>query len=104
MEKQTQKIVFNENIDKMVNYVIELGMLYTYVDNHAEIFGGLSFTNAEQCFNIYLYDIDFKRIDVDLDRVDVTFLDVLKAIPYCKKVEFEICRPAEGVIETLIIE
>ena len=104
MEKQTQKIVFNQNIDKMVNYVLECGLLYTYVDNHAEIFGGLSFTNPEECFNIYLYDIDFKRIDVDLDRVDVTFLDVLKAIPFCKKVEFEICRPAEGVIETLIIE
>ena len=103
METQTQKIVSNENIDKMVNYVLELGMLYTYVDDHAEIFGGLSFTNPEECFNIYLYDIDFKRLNVDLES-DVTFLDVLKAIPFCKKVEFEICRPAEGVIETLIIE
>ena len=103
METQNQKIVFNENIDKMVNYVLECGLLYTYVDNHAEIFGGLSFTNPEECFNIYLYDIDFKRIDVDLES-NVTFLDVLKAIPFCKKVEFEMCRPAEGVIEILIIE
>ena len=100
----TQKITFHPNITKMVNYVAEQGMLYSYVDPHADIYGGLSFTNPEERFNIYLNDIDFKSITVDLNKVDVTFLDVLSAIPFCKKVEFEICRPAEGVIETLIIE
>ena len=104
METLTQKIVFNENIDKMVNYVLECGMLYAPLDDHAEMFGGISFTNPHECFHIYLYDIDFKRINVDLNRVDVTFLDVLKAIPFCKKVEFDICQPGQGVFETLIIE
>ena len=106
MEPPTQKITHNKNIDKMVNHVLECGMLYSYVDYHVEIFGGLSFKNPDQFFYVYLYDIDFKRIKVDLDTevVGVTFLDVLKAIPFCKKVEFEMCRPAEGAFETLIIE
>ena len=104
METQSQKILHNKNIDKMINYVLELGMLHTYVDEHAYVFGGLSFTNPEECFNIYLYDIDFKKINVDLNKADVTFLDVLKAIPFCKKVEFEMCRPTQGAFETLIIE
>ena len=100
----TEKISFHPNISKMVKYVAEQGMLYSYVDPHADIYGGLSFTNPDQLFNVYLNDIDFRAITVDLNKANVTFLDVLKAIPFCKKVEFEICRPAEGVIETLIIE
>ena len=99
-----EKITFHTNIAKMVKYINEQGMLYSYVDPHADIYGGLSFTNPDQLFNVYLNDIDFKTITVDLNKENVTFLDVLSAIPYCKKVEFEICRPAEGVIETLIIE
>lgn len=99
-----QKITRNPKIKEMMEHVIHEGMLYSYVDPHAEIFGGLSYANPDHLFTITLFNIDFKNIDVDLDKHEVTFLDVLKAIPYCKKVEFELCRPVEGVYKTLIIE
>lgn len=98
------KITTNDNIAEMVKHVLDHGLLYSYLEEHAGMFGGLGFRNPEELFDIYLYDINFKEINVDLNKVDITFLDVLNAIPFCKRVEFMICRPAEGVIKTLIIE